>query len=273
MSLNHISYSWLHSFACPYANFLRYEGRLRGPTNKYLALGSALHLALELTHTPDKEFKLDDAITIFKTEFSRIIHDEEVFIKYPEMLKAKAEGVEMLSVYQRGLDTGMISVLVRDVEKEFTIPFNGIDIVGKMDKVENILKADDHYGYSIVDYKSGGKKPDPWFLDHNLQFTAYAWAGQEIYGEMPQKLIWHQLRTGELLETTRTQQDIDELKQMILDTSFMVEKGIRYRIYHEQVCGWCEFSGMGMNKSSICDDRELEKEILNGKGISARERV
>jgi hypothetical protein len=268
--VEHISYSWLHSFACPYANFLRYDGKLRGPTTRFLALGSALHLALELSHTPERDFNLTEAIRIFNTEFSRIIHDEEVFIKYPELIKAKAEGAEMLSLYQFGLDRGNISVLVRDVEKEFQIPFNGIEIVGKMDKVENVLKEIDTpgnngYGYSIVDYKSGSKKPDPWFLDHNLQFTAYAWAGKTLYNELPTKLIWHHLRTGELLETTRTEQDIEEFKQMILDTQQMRKQGIRYRVYHEQVCGYCEFSGSGMNKSTICDDRELEKRILNEK--------
>ena len=255
--VQHISYSWLHSFSCPYANFLRYDGKFRGATTRFLALGSALHLALELSHTPEKEFNLTEAIKIFKTEFSRIIQDEEVFITYPNMIKANAEGAEMLGLYQHGIDTGKISVLVRDVEKEFQIPFNGIEIVGKIDKVDNIPDFGGRgYGYNIVDYKSGSKKPDPWFLDHNLQFTAYAWAGLLLYGELPTKLIWHHLRTGELLETTRTIQDVEELKQMIRDTQHMRQQGIRYRVYHEQVCGWCEFKG------PICDDRELEKNLV-----------
>jgi len=259
--VTHVSYSWLHTFACPYANFLRYDGKFRGSTTRFLALGSALHLALELCHTPEKDFNLTGAIKTFKTEFSRIIQDEEVFITYPNMIKANAEGAEMLGLYQHGLDTGKINPILIDVEKEFAIPFEGIEIVGKIDKVEG---TEDGSGYSIVDYKSGSKKPDPWFLNHNLQFTAYAWAGLLSYGDLPQKLVWHHLRTGELLETTRTLQDIEELKQMIRDTQHMREQGIRYRVYHEQVCGWCEFKG------PVCDDRELEKKILNGQKTSTR---
>jgi len=258
MALKHISYSWLHSFACPYANFLRYEGRMRGPTTRHLALGSALHLALELTHTPEKEFNLQEAIRIFKTEFSRIIHDEEVFVKFPEMRKAEAEGAEMLGLYKYGLDTGTINPNVLAVEEEFTIPFAGIEIVGKIDKIEGLSNN----GYSVVDYKSGGKEPDLWFLGHNLQFTTYAWAGYEKYGSLPDKLVWHHLRTGKQLETTRSMDDIEELKEMIRNAKFMLDKGIRYRVYHEQVCGWCEYSGMGMNKSTICDDKELERELV-----------
>jgi RecB family exonuclease len=184
-----------------------------------------------------------------------------VFIKYPDLIKANAEGAEMLALYQHGIDTGKISVLVRDVEKEFSLPFNNIEIVGKIDKTENV-PTDSGYDYTVVDYKSGTKKPDPWFLDHNLQFTSYAWAGLEVYGKLPTKLVWHHLRTGELLETTRTMQDIEELKKMIVDTSHMREQGIRYRVYHEQVCGWCEFKG------PVCDDRNLEQEILNGEKVS-----
>jgi CRISPR/Cas system-associated exonuclease Cas4 (RecB family) len=229
-----------------------------------LALGSALHLALELSHTPEKQFDLTDAARIFKTEFSRIIHDEEVFIKYPEMRKSEAEGIEMLALYEHGLKIGTINPNVRAVEREFTIPFNGIEIVGKIDKEEGLSNG----GYSVVDYKSGGKEPDAWFLDHNLQFTTYAWAGKILYDKLPDKLVWHHLRTGKQLETTRTDEDIEELKEMIRNTKFMYDNGIRYRVYHEQVCGWCEFSGMGMNKSTICDDRELERELVNGTKVS-----
>lgn len=181
------------------------------------------------------------------------------------MRKAEAEGAEMLGLYKHGLDMGTINPNVLAVEEEFTIPFAGIEIVGKIDKVEGLSNGE----YSVVDYKSGGREPDKWFLDHNLQFTAYAWAGKVLYGELPNKLVWHHLRTGKQLETVRTEDDIEELKEMIRNTKFMHENGIRYRVYHEQVCGWCEYSGMGMNKSTICDDRELERELVNGAKVSA----
>lgn len=239
-----LSYSFLHLFACPYASFLRYEAHLKGPTTKYLALGSAIHTALEETFP---KWNLDSARNLFLKEFTRIINDEDVFITWPEVKKFEAEGINMLIIYDELLEKGKL-LPPQEVEKEFEIPFrNKVVIVGKIDYLRDGI---------VGDYKSGKTEPDPWFLRHNLQFTTYAWAHQEIYGTLPEKLYWIHLRNGKLLETVRTQQDIDELKRMLDNALEMREKDIRYRIYHEQVCGYCDFQG------DICDDRELEQSLV-----------
>lgn len=240
-----ISYSYIHTFACPYAAFLRYEGHLRGPVTPPLALGNAVHYALEQGHK--ETWKLDLVLKLFMKEHARIIDVDNVFITYPQLRKDEGAGKEMLILYDDGLQKGKFEAPV-EVEREFEIPFEDeVIIVGKMDK----------FGPgSVVDYKSGQKKPDPWFLRHNLQFTTYAWAHQEIQGYLPEKLYWHHLRTGELLPTERTQQDVDELKTMLHNALEMNRQDIRYRIYHEQVCNWCPFKG------DICDDRHLEQELV-----------
>jgi CRISPR/Cas system-associated exonuclease Cas4 (RecB family) len=238
--------------ACPYAAFLRYEAAIRAPINEYLALGNALHLALELSYESG-QFNSSKATNIFVAEFKRLIDEEEIFIGYPKKKKMEADGLKMLGLYAEGVERGTIAPNPLAHEVEFKIPFESLAVVGRIDKVE----FDPALGYDIIDYKSGSKEPDPWFLRHNLQLTAYAWACQEIYGELPRKLIWHQLRSGKLLETERTQQDIDELKRMISNVLYMDKKDIRYRIYHEQVCNWCDYAG------AVCDDRDLEERIVN----------
>jgi len=67
----------------------------------------------------------------------------------------------------------------------------------RIDKIE----VDEITGeYIVIDYKSGKTKPDLWFLSHDLQLTAYAWACLEKYGQLPKKVVWHHLRTGEFLK-------------------------------------------------------------------------
>lgn len=216
-----------------------------------LALGNALHLALEEGHKRP-EWSLEFVCKRFLTEFRRIVEDDEVFITWPKMKKFEAEGIEMLEVYNHGLQEGTYSLTPFAVEKEFRIPFEDeIVVVGKIDKIER--DGDDEI---VIDYKSGKKEPDPWFLRHDLQFTTYAWARQEATGKIPKKLIWHHLRTGALLETVRTQEDIDDLKRMLHNALAMNRQGIRYRIYHSQVCNWCDFKG------AVCDDKELEAQLV-----------
>src|SRR6185503_13436179 len=139
------------------------------------------------------------------------------------------------------------------VEEEFTIPFEGIEVVGKIDVEDN--------GEQLIvrDYKSASAKPDPWMLRHNLQFTCYAWATYIKHGKLPDKLIWHHLKTGELLETERTMEDVEQLQQIIRNAVQMNQLGIKHRIYHEQVCDYCEYSGTRGRRNAICDNTDLER--------------
>jgi len=251
--ITRISYSFLHLLACPYASWLRYTAAVKAPTTEYAARGIALHKALEIEHK-DKEFNLNSAINIFKAEFKRIVDDEDVFINWPKFKKMESDGCDYLERYYIGLKEGKFPVPT-SVEEEFTIPFEGIEVVGKIDVEDN--------GEQLVvrDYKSASAKPDPWMLRHNLQFTCYAWATLVKHGKLPDKLIWHHLKTGELLETERTMQDVEQLQQIIRNAVQMNQLGIKHRVYHENVCDMCEYSGCRGRKNAICDDLELEKKL------------
>lgn len=253
--IKRISYSFIHLLACPYASWLRYSQAIKAPPSEYAARGLALHLALEIEHK-DKEFNLASAIAIFKKEFLRIVEDEEVFVQWPKFKKMESEGIDYLERYYIGLQAGDFPAPTT-VEEEFAIPFEGIEVVGKIDVETN---GDE---LIVTDYKSASAKPDLWMLRHNLQFTCYAWATLIKTGRLPDKLIWHHLKTGERLETVRTMEDIEQLQQIIRNALTMNREGIRHRIYHENVCDLCDYSGTRGRRNAICDDNELEQRLVH----------
>lgn len=258
MPFTQVSYTFLHLLACPYAAFLRYEARLKGGTTHSLALGNAVHLALEKTHLYDKAGKatgiigLQGSLGLYMTEYTRLTQEDQFFATYPQIKKAQAEGVEMIERYHTQMESGKISKTPLAVEKEFRLPIAGIDIVGKIDKVEETPD-----GLIVTDYKSGSRKPDEWFLRRNLQFTAYYWACKQVYGEYPYRVQWHHLRTGQLLTSERSEWDVEQLQRIVEAAVQMQDLNIRYRVYHEQICGWCDYKG------AICDDPTLEQSILD----------
>lgn len=246
-----ISYSYLHSLACGYASFLHYEGRMRGPVTPPLALGNAVHHALEHGHL-EPELSLDKFVSLFLAEHRRIVVDDDVFISYPEVKRNEADGIEMITRYWKGMEKGLFSKTPYKVEQEFELEIGETIIIGKIDRVD---KTEDG-GYIVTDYKTGRKAPDTWDLDRNLQLTTYWWACKELFGEYPLKVVWHHLRTGKLIESVRTEWDIEQLKRLVDSSIVLQVQDIRPRIYHEKVCGWCDFKG------EICDDKELEEKVL-----------
>lgn len=259
-----VSYTYLNLMACPYANFLRYEGGIKTTITHYLALGNAVHLALEKIYEQrtDPQFftrfyvinkTVDEAIKIFLDEFNRSIEEDEVFVTYPALKKAQAEGAEEIARYYAQVESGKFPNPVIGVEQEFKLPIEGIEIVGKIDKVEQSPE-----GLIVIDYKTGSKKPDDWFLRRNLQFTAYYWAVHEIYGEWPIKVGWHHLRSGEVLYQERELWDVEQLQRTVRNVARMKDQDIRHRVYSQAVCDWCEYKGHG----NQCDDKELEQKIL-----------
>lgn len=250
MAWKTISYSKLHLLACPYAAFLKYEGGIKGPVTPWIARGNAMHTALEKAHG-ETPFNYPLALQLYKEEFNRIIDEEEVSIDWAKLKKMEAEGIQMLEKYNEKVENGILSQTPLALEAEFKLPFLTTNVVGKIDKVEQ-----DEQGYIVTDYKTGKTKPDKWFLRHNPQLTAYAWACQELYGELPYKLVWHHLATDELLETERNEADIADLQKMISNALFMYDNGIKHRIFHEQICGQCDYEG------PTCDDHNLEDEIV-----------
>lgn len=253
VEIDHISYSYLHTLTCPYAAFVRYQAAIRGPTTPWLALGSAVHLGLEIGHREAPPFVLKTALDVFNAEYNRIIEEEEVFVNYATLKKQLAEGTEMIGGYFEQIQSGLIKEVPLALEVPFEVPIAGTKLVGRIDKIEK----DD--SFDVIDFKTGKEKPDPWFLRHNVQLTAYYWAAYELYGEWPDRVGWHHLRTGEVFWSERTEQDVNQLKQMIENAVQMHEMGIRHRIFHEKVCGWCDYRG------AICDDPDLEKNVLEKK--------
>lgn len=205
----------------------------------WLAFGNSLHYALEETHKAGR-FNFRSADELFQWDFKRAIEEEEILINYPQMRKLQTEGTEILEKYWGQIQDGTISDFPLAMEEEFSIPFAGTNIIGRIDKIEQDPEDGE---YIVTDYKSGKTKPDPWQLRTNLQLTTYDWAVFFKRGKHPKKVIWHHLRTGEILESVRTEQDIENLKEMIANALKMRELDMKHRVYHDGVCNYCDYVG------------------------------
>lgn len=77
-----------------------------------------------------------------------------------------------------------------NVEQFFKLPYEGIKIVGKIDR---ILDAD-----VVIDWKSSASKPRN--LENDIQFILYDWAYTRMFGKRPSVMFIGHLPTGSLIK-------------------------------------------------------------------------
>jgi len=172
--------------ACPKKWFYRYAMRLqkRGVYNWHFIYGNLLHEMLAILYSNGKQGSISQEFPIRTPE-----------IQFPEgalLTPEDREQAKMLRniarmtfknyrIHYAELDSGM---LVRCVEKAFTLDYRGIMLAGKIDLVAQPSPRD---GVFIWDYKTTGRF-DPYIIDawsFRFQFLFYSWLYWKVTGERP----------------------------------------------------------------------------------------
>jgi len=122
------------------------------------------------------------------------------------------------------------------VKKDELISINGHPIRGVFDRLDNI--KDNWY---ITDYKTDKVLPEKNSpsLCKNPQFTLYSLAFREIFKEQEKAILYYHLRTGNVLETYRNEEDFDDLKK-VLDKVVNGIENDEFIPFQTSHCGFCD---------------------------------
>jgi putative RecB family exonuclease len=94
----------------------------------------------------------------------------------------------------------------------------------------------------IHDYKTSARVPKQSDLDTDRQLALYQVGLGERFGEdQPMRLVWHFVRRNQTRTSSRTAEQLAELKE---NTLGLVDKIRRATVFDPRVtalCGWCEF--------------------------------
>jgi RecB family exonuclease len=168
---------------CPQLYYISYVEGKKSFTDPYTIAGSALHKTIERYFS--------DRVNIFfefGLQFESLIGKEieSGTLKHPEKIQlAQRRGIQRLTKLR--LD----QFNPQETELEFLLPFQGVQIRGFIDVI-----SDD----CIIDHKSSSKLPSHTERANDPQFVLYAWAYNQLYGRMPEKVYWHHLEDGKLYE-------------------------------------------------------------------------
>ncbi len=251
--VNFLSYSQIETFlVCPLHYKLRYILKIPTPPSAAMTMGIAMHETMKNIYeaaSEGKKITTDLANELLVKNWSRM-----GFKSKKHELEMQSQAKNYLTNYlTNDFNPKKIPVLL---EKDFVIPISDdLKIRGKIDRVD--LLPDGRV--EIIDYKTGSP-PDPKYaqreidkLMHQLSFYALAATTlrENIFPKKPEEisLSLYFFENGQKYTTTRTREQLEELKKEILKIRDEIQKS-DFKCSGNYLCQFCEFGMFCNSKES-----------------------
>lgn len=180
--MQEISFSRIKAYRdCPWLYKLLYLDRLRSGYHPSSALGLSLHRSLRDYH------RLEAASWEKMLECYDSNWFHQGFADPAEQMQWYEKGKGILRKYWEGDQKRQTRIIW--VEKEFELAWEGKNIRGIMDRVDQDAQG----RYEVVDYKLNRSRRDP----EDLQIWIYGFALDRVFGKAPEKLSWLYLESLE----------------------------------------------------------------------------
>lgn len=189
-------------------------------------LGTALHTAIERRYRNNEDpimvFQrtMDETLTEWESKGHTILGEQW----YTKSLK---EGKKMLEAMNWD------AFHPTELEFHFNFPFPTAE--NPIVMLNGYIDLIDPLGY-VVDHKSQRKLPTQDQLNHDSQLLIYAWAYKQLYGILPAKVYWNDLRTSKLIEVDVLTDFDTKLSQLTLDIIAMTNNLYFARKQLDSVC-------------------------------------
>ncbi|MCS7227460.1 MAG: PD-(D/E)XK nuclease family protein [Endomicrobia bacterium] len=207
-----LSYSKMSMYLqCPRRYRLCYLDRAGVRPRSFFSIGSTIHNTLELFYKikPEKNTKepsLQQLLDLYNTcwissGYKSIEEEQEYYKKGKEWL---------INYYEKFVKGKYIPAYLTEEYFELPIGDNTHVMIGYIDRVQRNTDG----SFEIIDYKTDPKIRTQEEVDKDLQLTIYYW-GLKNKGIEAKRLSLVFIRFGEIIYTTRTQKNIEELDNYV----------------------------------------------------------
>ena len=260
------SHSKLQSFEqCPYKYKLKYIYKIKPEIEKSIEshLGSATHDALEWLYIQilnNKTPTLDEVIEKYIETWESGFSDKILIVKKQFTHKDYFDkGVKFIIDYyikNKPFKDGTLETEKQiwvNLEKDY--PHK---IIGYIDRLSYNSETKE---YEIHDYKTANWLPDQAKLDADRQLALYSIGIKQLFGNQHTvNLIWHYLAHNKKVESRRTLEQLEQLKQEIISQIAKIEANKKWDTNKMILCGWCEYKEMCKAHGNSLPQEFQEKE-------------
>jgi putative RecB family exonuclease len=234
-------------------------------------LGTRVHEALEKLYR-DKRFEkwltLEELLAYFNKRWKEQWKDSIIIVKkdYTQENYRKMGERYLTDYYERykpfdrgkilGLETNEFLSLDQEGNYRFHIRIDRLTDMG------NGL-------YEVHDYKTGSSLPKQEDLDNDRQLAMYSlWVRNQFKDFKKVRLVWHFLAFDKEMDSYRTKEELENLKQEVLAKIREIELTKEYPAQVSELCNWCLYKGIcPMWKHEISLEEKPENEYLNDPGL------
>lgn len=232
-------------------------------------MGSRVHETLELLYRDLLKTKLNSLADLLKfyDEIWRVEWNDEIVIGNKEFTKKHYFdlGVKCIkNYYEKYQPFNQDQTL--GIEKKINLKWGESEMTGYVDRLSREKKG----VYAVHDYKTGSMM-DQDHADKDRQLALYSIAVKQTFKEAKKvKLIWHYVAYGEDVISQRTDQELKELKENILELITEINRAEKEDNFpaQETKCDWCGFWDYCPKKKHLSKVEKLPKnQYLKDSGV------
>jgi len=280
------SHSKLSTFEqCPLKFKFKYIDKIKPEIEQTIEgfLGNKVHEVLEIIYNETakgRTFQLDEVIQIYAEKWNKeITPDIKITRKENSPEYYFNQGLNFLIDYFNEHSPFKDNTIA--TEKKIIVD---LDLEGKY-KLEGYIDRLVHHKdtniFEIHDYKTGNFLKTQEELDKDRQLALYSIGVKEMFNQVNEiHLIWHFLAFNKKMISTRTQYQLDQLKQQTIELIKEIEDTKQFNKNEGGLCNWCEFQNHCNEHSNVTipkksdwslyeDEKELSPLVFsNGKSQS-----
>ena len=263
---------------CPQKYKLKYIDRVETEIEQSIEafLGSRVHETLEKLYRDlgyQKVNTLEELFEFFHDEWKKNWDDSIVIVKEeygPEnYLKMGEKFITDYYNKYKPFDQGKTISL----EERILIKLDDSGDYKLQGFIDRVMESKEGY-YEVHDYKTNSRLPMPDIIENDRQLALYAIGIKERYPDVKDvRLIWHFLAFDKEIDSTRTDEDLEELKRNTIQLIDKIESDEKYPAKTSILCDWCEFKPICRQWSHLYVIKEKpENEYLGDPGVKLVDR-
>lgn len=243
------SHSQLSTYGtCPYQYKLAYIQKIKTDTEGIEAfMGSRVHDALEKLYRDLKMTKLntlEELLAFYHqswekhwSETVQIVRKEYSPGDYRRLgEKCITDYYHRYYPFDRGMTLGLEETIYFPLEEE-----KGYWIRGVVDRIT----LQDHSTLEIHDYKTSNRLPTQADIQSDRQLAFYQMGVEGKWKDVQEiKLIWHYLVFDAEIQSQRTPDELQQLRQETMELIRKIESDRDFSPRESPLCDWCDYQGL-----------------------------